>query len=134
MARIAVEERSDPETAGILDSDTLDPRMHYRFIQVRPKRIASAKRAGYKPVDRKRDGVRTLVEGDQDDGTGAIVDGDTVLMMIPREAHRRRRLASKQRRIGRLRSADRRFRQLAAQSGVTVAEENTGKEPKGPGD
>ena len=130
MGRIMVEERRDVQLSHILDESTLDPRMHYRFIQVRSKRVSQAKRMGYVTVDRDEHGVRTLAGDDQDDGSGAIVDGDTVLMMIPKDRHERRRRDSQRKRISRLRSADRRFRQLAEESGIRVAEDGVGREPE----
>ena len=131
---ILVTERVDHELSNILDMDTLDPEMHYHFVQRRQKRISSAMRQGYRTVV-PEDGVKCLFdEMQKDDGTGAILDGDTVLMMTTKDNFERRDKAKDTRRRGRIASADQRFRTLADRSGIRVADKGVGKEPLGPGE
>ncbi len=131
---IAVRDRGNAELSNILDLDTLDPTMHYHFVQRRQRRISAAIRQGYRAVV-KEDGVKPLFEGmHEDDGTGTILDGDTVLMMTTRENYDRRSLEKENRRKGRIASADQRFRNLAQRSGVRVADKAVGNEPTVPGE
>lgn len=127
---ISSKDRRDPELSSMLEDDTLDPAMHYRFFQVRPGRIAQARAKGYRKVSREEDGVRTLFDHDEDDGTDAIVHGDRVLMQIPKEEFERGRQRVKQLTEGRLTASDSRFREKAKQSGIRVAESSLGREPE----
>lgn len=82
--------RLDPENEGILDRETLDPSMHYRFVQERPQRVARLRARGYRPVSVSEDGVRTLLqEGETADDR--IRDGDTILMCCPKEKFKENR-------------------------------------------
>lgn len=73
----------DPELAGIVDLDSLDPAMHYRFAHERPQRISRLRAKGYRVVSVSGDGVRTLLEEESADDK--IRDGDAILMCIPKE-------------------------------------------------
>jgi hypothetical protein len=76
--------RLDPEIEGIVDRETLDPSMHYRFAQERPQRIARLRAKGYRLVSVSEDGVKTLL-GDAEAADDRIRDGDTILMCCPKE-------------------------------------------------
>lgn len=138
MGTVSTQSRADNpegrEMANILDEDSLDPKMAYRFVQVRSKRVAEAKRMGYRTVSRKEDGVKTMFELDENDGSDSIVDGDTVLMKIPKAELKRRERAKQERTKARLASADSKFREMAERSGMRVATEGVGREPKGKGE
>src|SRR5678815_3113029 len=78
----------------ILDRETLNGEMHYRFIQSRPQRISRMLSKGYRIVKVSGHGVKPLAE-DMIGPDDTIRDGDTVLMFVPREKHLagRRKLA-----------------------------------------
>lgn len=81
--------RLDPEIEGIVDRETLDPSMHYRFVQERPQRIARMRAKSYRLVSVSEDKVRSLLEDETADDR--IRDGDTVLMCCPKERFQERR-------------------------------------------
>lgn len=123
-----MEDRRDPQESALLDPESLDPDMHYRFFNTSPSRIARARALGYRVVKRE-DGVRTLYDQEDDDATGTIVHGDRVLMMISKEKYDNRRRRKSQLATERLAGPARRFRSQAKQAGVRVAEESLGHEP-----
>lgn len=73
----------DPELAGIVDLDSLDPAMHYRFVHERPQRLSRLRAKGYRLVSASEDGVKLIMEDEKADDK--IRDGDAVLMCIPKE-------------------------------------------------
>lgn len=108
--------RLDPEIVGILDSETLDPDMHYRFAQDRPQRVARLRAKGYRLVSVAQDGVKTLLE-DGESADDRIRDGDTVLMCCLKEKFKegRRKIAKVSR--GRLSTPVANFRKKARGAG-----------------
>lgn len=133
MGSISVKSRADNPLArqisNILDESTLDPEMHYAFVQERSTNIARKKMLGYRQVNREEHGVKTVAGLDEDDGTGAIRDGDTVLMMVPKKDKEARDRQKQSLRKTRLANADGRFKEMAARSGVKIATEGVGNEP-----
>lgn len=129
--KMDIEDRRDPQESALLDADSLDPEMHYRFFHTSQTRIARARSLGYRTVDKVRDGVKTLWDQEDDDSTGTIVHGDRILMMIPKDKYdssrRRKSNLAKERLSGPARS----FRSKAKRAGVRIAEEGLGNEPSG---
>lgn len=127
-----MEDRRDPQESAILDQESLDPEMHYRFFNTSQTRIARARALGYRVVKRS-DGVLTLWDQEDDDSTDTIVHGDRVLMMIPKEKYDTRRRRKSNIARERLSGPARSFRSKARRAGVTVAEDNLGhkSEPTG---
>lgn len=83
--------KRDPEDLeGLIDMESLDDSMHYRFVHERPQRVARLRHKGYRVVrvgeDEGADTVRALVE-DIVSPDGTIRDGDTILMCVPKERH-----------------------------------------------
>jgi hypothetical protein len=121
MANIDLDDRRSPDESALLDPDTLDPDMHYRFVLRSPTRVAQARAKGYVEVSRA-DGVRTLYDEADDDGTGVIMHGSRVLMCCPkakREARERRMLQVAN---ARLRSPVEGVKTKARRAGVKVLE------------
>lgn len=97
QASVRSRKTSHPDMAeleGIVDLDTLDPDMHYRFGHERPQRQARLKAKGYRVVKVSQDKVKPVLE-DMVGPDDTIRDGDTVLMCCPQERWkgRRRQLA-----------------------------------------
>lgn len=82
--------RLDPEIEGFVVRESLNPKMHYRFVQDRPQRVARLRSRGYRPVSVSEDGVRTLL-GEEETADDRIRDGDTILMCCPIERFEERR-------------------------------------------
>lgn len=82
--------KGNEDLEQILDLDTLDPDMHYRFVHERPQRQARVKAKGYRPVLAGEDQVKPLVE-DMIGPDGIIRDGDTILMCCPKDRFKNRR-------------------------------------------
>lgn len=121
MSRIELDDRRSPDESSLLDEDTLEEDKHYRFVLRSPTRVAQARAKGYREV-KKEDGVRTLYDQEDDDGTGVIMHGSRVLMACPREkyeARERRRLDLTN---ARLRSPVEGVKTKARRAGVEVLE------------
>lgn len=105
----------DMDLHGIVDPESLDPDMHYRFVQNRPQRIARMRSRGYKVVSASEDGVKTLLEDEAADDT--IRDGDTVLMATPKPRFEAGRKQLRKVTQGRLSSPKSQFRKKAKKAG-----------------
>lgn len=88
-AQVVVQDRTDPEMALVLDPASLDPNLHYRFVQDRPTNLAKMKARGYRYVSRTKDKVKTLVELEQT-ADDTIRHADMVLMYTSKEAYHKR--------------------------------------------
>ncbi len=86
----AIAQVFDDDLEALIDSSTLNPEYHYRFVHERPQRQARIRAQGYRPVLASEDGVKPLVEGiiGPDD---VIRNGDCILMACPVERFQARR-------------------------------------------
>lgn len=119
-----LDDMRNPDESALLDPETLDSDMHYRFVLRSPTRVAQARAKGYVEVSRE-DGVRTLYDQADDDGTGVIMHGSRVLMCCPKakkEARERRMLNLAN---ARLRSPVEGVKTKARRAGVKVLEGDT---------
>lgn len=72
-----------------LDPATIDPTLHYRWVQNRPANIAKKKMRGYRIVSRSKDKVRPLVDfGESVDDSFRF--GDLILMVTTMDNYRSR--------------------------------------------
>ena len=72
-----VESRAGAEEGLMVDPDSLDPKMHYRWVKNEQGRIAKRVSQGYRFVERKE--VKLLVENEETPD-GKVVNYDAVLM------------------------------------------------------
>jgi hypothetical protein len=89
-AEVYVTDREGAEVALMLDPTSLDPNLHYRFVQDSPLNIAKKRARGYRLVSRTRDKVRTVVQLEQT-ADDTIRHVDMVLMCTSKENFLRRR-------------------------------------------
>lgn len=82
--------RAEPQETGVLDEETLDPNLHYRWTTNNPNQISRRISQGYRLVSRKTDGVKTLIE-DQKQPDDRIYNGDLVLMCCDARSRAKRR-------------------------------------------
>jgi hypothetical protein len=125
---VDVEERMDIEDILMVDPSTLDPSLHYRFVQERPRNLARRKIQGYEPVLRTESGVKLIYE---EEGKGSADDlirvGDTILMACPKDRYKARR--SQLAKLTRLRlgSAEDQFKSRAQKKGVRTLTADEGE-------
>jgi hypothetical protein len=96
MSGIAsITSRADAQESLLLDLDSLDPNMQYRWVFNVPLQIAKRTGQGYRLVSRSKDGVQTLLENEQkpDD---YIYNGESVLMCCDQREYETRRSGSLQ--------------------------------------
>jgi hypothetical protein len=99
------------ELKSIVDMDTLDTEnFHYRFVQERPQNMARKKSLGYTPVI-EDDGVHTILGETSADGL--IRDGDAVLMKVPKDRFKQRRVKSRKFGEARLAAPEQSFKSKA---------------------
>jgi hypothetical protein len=120
MAYVEGKDRRHQSDSAILDEETLDPNMHYRFIQERPTSISRAKLKGYRLVRPSETDVRTLYDQEDQPGEDIIKHGDRILMAIPKSKHHRNRRDISEMTLRRLQSNDQKVRELARQSKVEI--------------
>lgn len=89
-AEVYVSDRSDAEEALILDPASLNPNLHYRFVQDRPNNVAKKKANGYRMVSRSKDGVKTLIQLEKT-ADDTIRHADMVLMCTTKAHYEKRR-------------------------------------------
>lgn len=120
MARSAeVESREDPEDLQGLDPESLKEDLYYRWIHVRPQRIARMKSKGFRFAVPGED-ARTLTDEDQETADGRLVNGDTVLMVCPKKTHEQSRAKVAKVTRARLAAPKQQFKKKAAEGGVEV--------------
>ena len=73
------------DDGSLINTDSLDPNFHYRFIQNRPNRVARARKQGYKPVLTTDENAPELTSDSDESTDGLIRDGDRILMSVPKE-------------------------------------------------
>lgn len=118
MSTIAsVESRADAQESLLLDFDTLDPNMQYRWVLNISLRIAKRTGQGYRLVSRSKDGVKTVLQNEEkpDD---CIYNGDSVLMCCDRREYETRRSATLQIAHDRLSYPKAEFKRRHARSGA----------------
>jgi len=113
------DERRDVESMLELDPETLNPNMNYRFVKDEPLNISRKRMKGYRPVLKEDNGVKTLVEAD-DQGDGLIRVGDTILMACPKGAFKRRQKEARVRAAGKLRIPKKKVKDLAKANKVRI--------------
>lgn len=84
MSFASVESRADPQEVLLLDPETLDPNLHYRWVANNHAAITKRTVQGYRLVSRKEDGVRLVIEP-QKASDDYFYNGDTVLMCCEKE-------------------------------------------------
>ncbi len=116
-----VQYRADLQSVLELDEQTLQPGMHYRFVQDHPLRVARHRMKGYVPVT-KEEGVRTLVDtGDSPDGIVRV--GDTILMKCDKSSVAARRKEQTDRSEARLNSYRVKAKEQINRAGLTFIED-----------
>ena len=117
---IDAKDRRHASESAILDEDTLDPNMHYRFIQERPTSLSRARLKGYRLVKPSETDVRTLFDQEDKPGEDIIKHGDRVLMAIPKSKHHQHRRDISEMTLRRLQSNDQKVRELASKTRVEI--------------
>jgi hypothetical protein len=120
MTNIEATSRRHPKESAVLDEETLDPSMQYRFIQERPTAISRAKLKGYRVVRPSEDGVKTRFGQEDEPAEDIIKHGDRILMAIPKASHHQHRSDLKKSAIQRLSSNEQRVRQLARENKIKL--------------
>jgi hypothetical protein len=117
MSISSVESRADAQETLMLDLETLDSNLTYRWVFNSPLNIAKRVSQGYRLVSRKSDGIGLVVEGEKkpDDN---IYNGDSVLMCCDKVAYQKRRDRSVQIADARLDYPKDEFRRRHLQSGA----------------
>lgn len=117
MTIASVVSRADPQSNLLLDEDSLDPKMEYRWVLNTPAQLARRSGQGYRLVSRDEDEVRTLVPAEKaaDD---YIYNGDSVLMCCPKGTVRERRERNVQLASDRLETPVSQFKKEHQQSGA----------------
>ena len=113
--QVVVQGLSDPQDDILVDPETLDPSLHYRFGREGRIRQARLRARGYRPVHRG-DGVRLLSDDnpeDEGDPDEVIRVGDLVLMACPKAEYERRQQKAQDLANRRLENADARFKKKA---------------------
>lgn len=117
MARADAFERTDPQDALALDESTLDPKLHYRFVN--PRNMGKRKSQGYEVVLRSESEVRLLGDEPAIEGEGGgsaddlIRSGQLILMACKKERFEERRKQIDRLSRDRLGSSEARFHQEA---------------------
>jgi hypothetical protein len=102
MSSPSVVSRADPQEILLLDENTLDPDMTYRWVLNAPANLTRRQAQGYRLVSREEDGVATCVP-DEKSPDDYIRNGDSILMCCPKAlvAERRSRtLQMSEKRLG----------------------------------
>lgn len=89
-ANVRSRNQNQSELETLIELESLNPDMHYRFVHERPQRQARIRAKGYRAVKASEDGVKPMVEemiGPDD----IIRDGDTILMCCPVDRFKGRR-------------------------------------------
>lgn len=120
-AGIEVHDRRDTGASSDLDPTTLDPNMYYRWARADQSRIGTLKGRGYRII-RRSEGVKTIFEQDDDEGTDSIRHGDRILVGIAKEVHDRKLAENNSLRESRLRRPTNKFIQDAKKAGVKVVQ------------
>jgi hypothetical protein len=121
-AYISVQDRTEPELALVLDPDSLDKNLHYRFVDDRPTNVARKKALGYRVVSRTKDKVRTAIELEHT-SDDTIRHADMILMCAPKEKVLERRRGRRELVKSRLQATEDNFKEKVAKaraSGVDV--------------
>jgi hypothetical protein len=113
----SVQSRADPQSNLLLDDDTLDPKLEYRWVLNTPSQLARRSGQGYRLVSREDDGVKTLVPAEKaaDD---YIYNGDSVLMCCAKGTVRERRERNTRLASDRLETPVSQFKKEHQQSGA----------------
>lgn len=116
------DERRDVQSMLELDPETMDKSLNYRFVKDDPMNIARKRLKGYRPVLKEADGVKTLVDV-EDQADGLIRVGDTILMACPKEGFRKRQREARKFSEGRLRIPKKRVKEKARENNIKLIEE-----------
>lgn len=116
----SVEPMAEGEDLLMVDPDSLDPDMYYRFVQMRPNRLAQLRARGYRPVSRSEDGVRLIYDMEQGGAEDTVQVGDTILMCLPKSIATERRSRRDRLRDARLSAPEGQFRKKATRADVPV--------------
>lgn len=123
---IEAKSRRHPSESAILKEDTLDPKLHYRFVQQRPTQVSRYKLKGYRVVRPSEDGVETLYDQEDKPAEDIIKHGDRVLMAIPKPKYHQLAARVKERAISRLQTNEEKFRSTAKRRGVKIHDKDEG--------
>lgn len=125
----SLDDRRHPDESALLKEETLDAEKHYRFVNfTSATRLSRARAKGYREVSRE-DGVETLFDQADDDGTGLIKHGDRVLMACPKEQYETRRRRKLNLANARLSGPAEQFKSKAKKARVQVLEGEQRHEP-----
>lgn len=119
---VDVKDRKAPDSDNLV-GDTLDPNTYYRWVRADDTRVGTLRGRGYRFVKRS-DGVKTLFDQDDNDGSDSIRHGDRVLMCISKEKQERKVAERAALRESRLRRPMQQFKDKARQAGVRALEGN----------
>jgi len=96
-----------------LDTSTLDPEKHYRWVTKNKMRVARHRLLGYREV-LSNTGVRLMSDGVLDDSADGLISvGDMVLMACSEASFRRRKRAEEAQATARISSVKGKFRKKA---------------------
>lgn len=95
-----------------LDMTTIDPSLHYRWVQNSKMRIARHRLLGYRTVLRKS-GVKLSSDVDDDQGDDTIIVGDMILMACDKNKFDRRKRGEEMQATTRLSSVKGKFKKKA---------------------
>lgn len=117
---------ADPLSDGVdmtlVDPESLDPDMHYRFANASTNRLSRLYAMGYRTVKRSDDGVRLLYDMEQGAAEDLIRLGDTVMVCIPKKIYEERRARRDRLREARLSAPEGQFRKKAAKANVPITD------------
>lgn len=117
---------ADPLSDGVdmtlVDPESLDPDMHYRFAYESSNRLSRLYAMGYRTVKRSEDGVKLLYDMQQGAAEDLIRIGDTVMVCIPKKIHNERRARRDRLREARLSAPEGQFRKKAAKANVPITD------------
>lgn len=117
MARAEVTSMEDPQDLFQLDSETLDPSLHYRFCHSRNH--AKRRAQGYELVLRSESGIKLLNEDERVKSTDDLIRiGNLFLMACQKEKFQQRRQKVDQISRDRLKSSEKGFEARAKKRGV----------------
>ena len=123
MPDVIAQERRDIEQLTALDPETLDGEYHYRWVMNHPHRIARHKLKGYTLVSQE-EGVKTLSDILDDDGSGRVTLGDLVLMKCPKERYIARRKSNRRFSEARMAAPKQQFKNRAKKRGSKTIEQD----------
>lgn len=121
LPNVEVEQLEHGQIASLLelDPETLDPSLHYRWVNATPLKVGKAKVRGYRAI-LSDSGVRTLAGYLDDTSDGTMRIQDVILMACPVEKWRGRKRAALKQVRARLSAPKKQFKKNARAKRVRV--------------